>query len=208
MLQLRQLHGHLLAGRPVVQLPAQVHARPPDGHGEEARGQPGALALLLLRRVLRGVPAGGPTGRDHDEPAPLADLALRLHRHRPHVLPAPVDRDRRRGRGGPAHRPRLHSLRGVRRRHPPVHGARTPSCPPKPSTSSTGSWRRCCLAFLLPNCGRMWWFTRGARHPGQGPDRAAAAARLPQGRLPVPAALHDPEALRAVRARSVPGSCT
>ena len=81
VLPLRQLHRGLPVLRGAVHLPAKLDALPPDGAGGQAAGQPRAVALLLLRRVLRAVPARGRARRDHDEPAPLADRAVRLHRH-------------------------------------------------------------------------------------------------------------------------------
>src|SRR5512136_1072126 len=46
-----------------------------------------SLALLLLRRVQRSMPARRRTGRNHDEPAPVAFRPVRYHRHRPMDVP-------------------------------------------------------------------------------------------------------------------------
>ena len=151
--------------RGAVHLPAQVDALPADGAGGQAARQPRAVALLLLRRVLRAVPARGRARRDHDEHAPLADRAVRLHRHLQALLPLLEGRAGRHPARGPAHRrwassPTGSSGGGGILRSTTGHGAFLPA---RACTSSTG-----CMAGGAPRrcswstASRMWWFTMGA----------------------------------------------
>ena len=121
VLPLRQLQRGLPVLPGAVPLPAKVDALPPDGPGGQAARQPRAVALLLLRRVLRAVPARGRARRDDDEHAPLADRAVRLHRDLAALLPVVEGRALRHPAGGPPDRPRLlrstaSTLRQPRRR--------------------------------------------------------------------------------------------
>ena len=80
VLQLRQLLRGLRALRGAARPAAPLDARPAAGARGQAQGQPRALALLLLRRVLGAVPQGGRARRDDDEHAPLAHVQVRLQR--------------------------------------------------------------------------------------------------------------------------------
>ncbi len=92
--------------------------------------QPRAVALLLLRRVLRGVPRGARARRDHDEPAALAHQPVRFHRHLPAVLPVGQDRAGGRHRGGAADRAGVRALgQCPEEAASTTTTARTPSCP-------------------------------------------------------------------------------
>ena len=72
------------------------------GLEDRLRVEPRSLALLLLRRLLRAVPARRRPRRDDDEHAPLAHGAVRLHRDLEAVLPLAGDA----GRGDARHRAR------------------------------------------------------------------------------------------------------
>ena len=113
--------------------PAPLHARPPARAGRPPAGEPRPVALLLLRRLLRAVPARRGSRRDHDEPPALAHGPVRLHRAGRAVLPVADGADRgdgRRSRSSPARASwRTGSLgrrepRGVRRRRRVPAGAR------------------------------------------------------------------------------------
>jgi hypothetical protein len=95
VLPLRELQRRLPLLRGAFPLSAKVDALPADGPGRQAQGRSRALALLLLRRVLRRVPARGRAGRDHDEHAPVAHLPLRLHRYLAAHLQVVASRARR-----------------------------------------------------------------------------------------------------------------
>ncbi len=90
LLPLRQLLGGVPPLRRALRLSPQVRcAYLQMGLEEKLMRGPRAVALLLLRPVLDAVPARRRARRDHDEPAPLADLALRLHRHLARCSTAP-----------------------------------------------------------------------------------------------------------------------
>ena len=207
MLQLRQLHRHLLARRGARELPPALACAPCSwAWRTSSKGSLEPWLCYYCGECSTDVPARRLTGRDHDEPAPLVDLALRLHRHQPGVLPAPPGRDRLGHRRGPADRLSASpSSACYGRRHPPVQRAERLPARRASSTSSTGCWPAMLLAFLIPNMIRMWWFTIGRETSGPLPHHAPVGRRLPQVRLPVPAALHHPEALRAVRAQAALG---
>ena len=87
MLPLRQLLRRVSLLRRPLRLPSQAYALPADGPRGEARGPARSLALLLLRGVLRPVPARRRARRDDDEPAAVAHVALRLDGDIAPVLP-------------------------------------------------------------------------------------------------------------------------
>ena len=86
VLQLRQLHRGVPALAGLRGLPAAhdpLRAARAEG---QRRRQPRALALLLLRRVLRHVPAPGRAGRVHGLGEALRDRRLRPDHDRPPAL--------------------------------------------------------------------------------------------------------------------------
>ena len=66
--------------------------------------------------------------------------------------------------GGAAHGDRLHAVRAVAGQPRRLRRARTPSCPARASTSSTGPWPACCwrsCSATPPGCGGSPWDATG-----------------------------------------------
>ena len=150
-----------------LRLPPQTDALPADGARGEARRAARPLALLLLRGVLRPVPARRRAGRDDDEPAALAHVALRLDRDLAPLLPLVALGARRDRAGGDHHGDRLHAVRAVAGQPRRATTGPTPSCPARASTSSTGRSPRCC------------WRSCSATRHACGGSRWAATRTLP-----------------------------
>ena len=186
VLQLRQLLRGLRALRGAARPPAPPDARVPAGARGQAQGEPRALAVLLLRRVLGAVSQGGRAGRDHDEHAPLAHGQVRLQRPQRAVLPlARLGDHRHRHRGDP-HRHRLRGVRHLERRQLQRvrRRERLPARPLRPplrlgdGDRAGAAARHQRAAHVAQRDGRL-----GRRHRLV-PRRPAAAARTSSSRRP------------------------
>ncbi len=163
-----------------------------------ATSSPGSATTAASAR--RTMPARRRARRDHDEPAPLAHLALRLHGHLARLLPlrphrAPVDPCRR-----AAQRPRLSALRLLAGQPGATTTAPTPSCPAPSIHIFDWTLAGVLLTLLLTNCGRMWWFTIGR-------DKSTHISLLAYvtTHLPATAALLHAETHGQVRAQAALG---
>jgi ferredoxin len=179
-------------------LPAPARCALQIGLEERLEGDPRALALLLLRRVLGPVPARRRARRDDDEPAALADGAVRLHRHLAALLPLVEGRVARDPRRRDPHRRGFPVVRLLGRAACTSTTARTRSCPARASTSSTGARAHVlarCSAPTASACGGSPWAGQGPpgcllpsylRRPGCCPctssRRSGGASAIASGR--------------------------
>ena len=160
VLPLRQLHRRVPAQREPEPLPAQVDAGPADGARAAAAREPRPVALLLLRRLLRAVPARRRPRRDHDEHAPLAHRAVRLHRD---LGSCSTARRRRRSRRCSGSRSLTcagfvgYGLAGGRSLA--VYDGAGAFLPESAVHVFDWAMGGALFALLAVNCARMWWFT-------------------------------------------------